>query len=146
MQILHVGLACRSEVESDRFYQDLLGLSKQDPKTLSRDLANAIFGVDRQLIMINYVGDDVRFEIFITDTAGDHAGDTAGGTAGGTPGDTPRVPSGPIAHTCLAVDDLEEFLTRCRALDVEVARIPRGNYTVTFIKDYAGNLFEVKDR
>ena len=138
MQILHVGLACRSEAESDRFYQDLLGLSKQEPKTLSRDLAHAIFGVDRQLIMINYVGDDVRFEIFITDTAG--------GTAGGTPGDTPRVPSGPIAHTCLAVDDLEEFLTRCRALDVEVARIPRGNYTVTFIKDYAGNLFEVKDR
>ena len=138
MQILHVGLACRSEVESDRFYQDLLGLSKQDPKTLSRDLAHAIFGVDRELTMINYVGDDVHFEIFITDTAGDTARDAAG--------DTPRVPSGPIAHTCLAVDDLEEFLTRCRALDVEVARIPRGNYTVTFIKDYAGNLFEVKDR
>jgi len=134
MQILHVGLACRSEAESDRFYQDLLGLSKQEPKTLSRDLANAVFGVDRQLIMINYVGDDVRFEIFITDTAGD--------TARKIPGD----PSGPIAHTCLAVDDLEDFLTRCRALDVEVARIPRGNYTVTFIKDYAGNLFEVKDR
>jgi len=125
---------CCSEVESDRFYQDLLGLSKQDPKTLSRDLAHAIFGVDRELTMINYVGDDVRFEIFITDTAGGIAGDTA------------RDPSGPIAHTCLAVDDLEEFLTLCRALDVEVARIPRGNYTVTFIKDYAGNLFEVKDR
>ena len=138
MQILHVGLACRSEVESDRFYQDLLGLSKQDPKTLSRDLAHAIFGVDRELTMINYVGDDVHFEIFITDTAGDTARDTAG--------DTPRDPSGPIAHTCLAVDDLEEFLARCRTLDVEVARIPRGNYTVTFIKDYAGNLFEVKDR
>ena len=138
MQILHVGLACRYEVEYDRFYQGLLGLSKQDPKTLSRDLAHAIFGVDRELTMINYVGDDVHFEIFITDTAGDTARDTAG--------DTPRVPSGPIAHTCLAVDDLEEFLTRCHALDVEVARIPRGNYTVTFIKDYAGNLFEVKDR
>lgn len=130
MRLLHVGLACRSEVESDRFYRDLLGLSKQEPKTLSRDLANAIFGVDLELTMINYVGDDVRFEIFITDTARDTAGD----------------PSGPIAHTCLAVDDLEEFLTRCRALGVEVAQTPRGNYTVTFIKDYAGNLFEVKDR
>ena len=130
MQILHVGLACRSEVESDRFYRDLLGLSKQEPKTLSRDLAHAIFGVDLELTMINYVGDDVRFEIFITDTADD----------------TTDVTPGPITHTCIAVDDLEEFLTRCRALNVEVARIPRGNYTVTFIKDYAGNLFEVKDR
>ena len=138
MQILHVGLACRSEAESDRFYQDLLGLSKQDPKTLSRDLAHAIFGVDRELTMINYVGDDVRFEIFITDTPGDTASDT--------PGNTPCDPSGPITHTCLAIDDLEALLTRCRALAVEVARIPRGNYTVTFIKDYAGNLFEVKDR
>ena len=46
MQILHVGLACHSEAESDRFYQDLLGLSKQEPKTLSRDLAHAIFCVD----------------------------------------------------------------------------------------------------
>ena len=142
MQILHVGLACRSEAESDRFYRDLLGLSKQEPKTLSRDLANAIFGIDRELTMINYVGDDVRFEIFTTDTADDTADDTAGDTGDNAAGGTP----GPIAHTCIAVDDLEAFLTRCRALDVEVARIPRGNYTVTFIKDYAGNLFEVKGR
>ena len=124
MRLLHVGLACRYEADSDRFYRDLLGLSKQEPKTLPRSLANAIFAVDRELTMINYVSDDVRFEIFITDTAGN----------------TPA----PITHTCLTVDDLDGFLARCRAQNVAVAQIPRGNYTVNFIKDYAGNLFEVK--
>jgi len=43
MLLRHVGLICSSEENSDKFYQDLLGLNKSEPKTLPSDLSKAIF-------------------------------------------------------------------------------------------------------
>ena len=66
MILRHVALTCSSERKSDRFYNNLLGLEKLEPKILPKRLAKAIFDVDSELLMINYRGEDVHFEIFIT--------------------------------------------------------------------------------
>ena len=79
--------------------------------------------VDRELVMINYQDEQVHFEIFVT------------GPNGGN--------SRKIAHTCLEVDNLEVFLGKCHSLNVDIARIPKGDKTLTFIKDFDGNLFEI---
>ena len=123
MILRHVGLTSSSEEKSDAFYADLLGLIKSEPKMLSFELAKAIFNVDRELEMINYQDENIYFEIFIT------------GPNGGN--------SRKIEHTCLEVDNLERFLEKCRRQDVEIARIPKGNKTLIFIKDFDGNLFEI---
>ena len=49
-----------------------------------------------------------------------------------------------IGHVCIDVDDLDQFLADCNALEVEVRRVPKGDSQVTFIADYDGNLFEIK--
>jgi catechol 2,3-dioxygenase-like lactoylglutathione lyase family enzyme len=126
MILRHVALTCSSEKKSDRFYKNLLGLKKSEPKTLSSSLSKAIFNVDSELLMINYLGGSVHFEIFIT------------GSSSGS--------NRQIEHVCLEVDDLHGFLKRCDALEVEVSLIHKGDRILTFIKDTDGNLFEIKQK
>jgi len=124
MILRHVALTCSSEKKSDRFYKDLLGLEKTEPKNLAQPLSKAIFNVDTELPMINYRNGQVHFEIFITGHSINN--------------------SRQIEHVCLEVDDLQGFLGKCRDLDVEISQIPKGDRILTFIRDFDGNLFEIK--
>lgn len=126
MVLRHVGLRCGSEENSDRFYKDLLGLEKSRTKTLPAFLSKSIFNLDAELDIINYLNEDLHFEIFITDRSKDS--------------------SRQIEHLCLEIDDLNYFLNKCNAFGVEVAQIPKGDKTLTFIRDFDGNLFEIKEK
>jgi catechol 2,3-dioxygenase-like lactoylglutathione lyase family enzyme len=121
-----MALTCSSEKKSDRFYKNLLGLEKSEPKILPMPLSKAIFNVDSELMMINYQGEQVHFEIFIS---------------GHSINDGRQ-----IEHVCLEVNDLQNFLKKCRDLDVEISQIPKGDRTLIFIRDYDGNLFEIKQK
>jgi catechol 2,3-dioxygenase-like lactoylglutathione lyase family enzyme len=124
MLLRHAALTCSSEKNSDKFYKNLLGLKKSEPKILPTPLSKAIFNVDSELMMINYQGEQVHFEIFISG---------------------PSINAGrQIDHVCLEVDDLQGFLKKCRNLRVEVSQIPKRDRTLNFIRDFDGNLFEIK--
>ena len=124
MRLKHVALVSSSEERADAFYADLLGLTKSEPKILPLELSKSIFNIDRELLMVNYQDEQVHFEIFITPFDGEN--------------------SPQIAHTCLQVDNLEVFLENCSKLGVDVSCIPKGDKTLTFIRDFDGNLFEIK--
>jgi len=124
MVLRHVGLTCGSEDNADRFYKDLLGLEKSESKALPASLSKSIFNIDSELVIINYLDQDLHFEIFIA-------------------ADSIRNPR-QIEHLCLEVGDLNEFLNKCNILGVEVAQIPKGDKTLIFVKDFDGNLFEIK--
>ena len=126
MLLKHAGLTCSTEDNADKFYRDLLGLNKSEPKSLPSELSKAIFNLDAELPMINYMNDKTHFEIFVTNQ----------------PGPSQR----PIDHICLEVDDLAGFIEKCRRMQVEVTLIPKGDKTLTFIKDFDGNLFEVTQK
>ena len=125
MLLRHAALTCNSEENADKFYRDLLGLEKSEPKTLPAALSRAIFNLDAELQIINYLDENVHFEIFITGRI--------------------NKSSTQIAHSCLEVDDLPVFIEKCRAMDVEISEIPKGDSILTFIKDYDENLFEIKE-
>ncbi len=126
MDLLHVALSATSEERADAFFVGLLGLDKAEPKTLPAEIGRAIFGIDRQMTVINYIGGAARFEVFVCPVA---------------PPLAPRV-----EHTCIAVEDLSAFLQKCLALQIEVIRVPKGDSLITFIKDADGNLFEIKEK
>ncbi|NOQ18912.1 MAG: hypothetical protein GQ571_02965 [Desulfobacterales bacterium] len=126
MILRHVALTCSSENNADGFFKNLLGLEKSEPKTLPIFLSKAIFNVDSELLMINYQSEYVHFEIFITAQSMNRHRQ--------------------IEHVCLEVDDLQDFLNKCRDLDVEISQIPKGDRTLTFIRDYDGNLFEIRHK
>ena len=123
---LHTALVCHSEDSADRFYQALLGLEKAEPKMLPRHLAEAIFGVDAELTIINYAGDGIHFEIFVDN-----------GCSGS---------SGKIEHTCIEVESRGRFLEKCCKLGVTVHQVDKGTKILLFVQDFDGNLFEVKTR
>ena len=126
MLLKHVALVSSSENNSDKFYRDLLGLEKKDTKVLSKTLSRQIFNRNAEYEIINYVGGEVHFEIFLEKQ------DVATLTR--------------IEHTCLEVDDLSEFLKRCRRLGSPTRQIPKENGVITFITDFDGNLFEIKEK
>ncbi len=126
MRLLHVGLTSSSEKSADRFFGELLGMEKSEPKTVSAQMAKAIFQVDSALKVVNYSGDHTHFEIFIG---------------------APEKNNGrQIAHVCIGVNNLATFLSKCRALKVSVSQVPRGDSFLTFVRDDAGNIFEIKER
>jgi len=124
MFLKHVALVCNSEGNSDKFYGDILGLEKVSSKTLLSALAKQIFDIHSEFTMINYADDNIHFEIFI----GKH--DYIGKR---------------IEHVCLEVADLEALLNRCRAGGVKILQVPKGDRTITFIEDFDGNQFEMKE-
>jgi len=125
MLLRHAALTCSTEDHADKFYRDLLGLKKSAPKLLPADLAEAIFNLDAELPIINYMDDRIHFEIFIDPQ--------------------PSLSQRRIDHLCLEVADLSDFLKSCRSLNVAVNQIPKGDKTLTFIEDFDGNLFEIKN-
>jgi catechol 2,3-dioxygenase-like lactoylglutathione lyase family enzyme len=125
IQLKHIALSSRSEEKCDRFYGHLLGLEKLSSKVLPQNLAKQIFGLDAEIKIINYVNDQLYFEIFIREA--------------------PDFETDKAAHVCLLVDDLKNFLAQCRDLDIKIQEIPRGDSLITFIKDYDGNQFEIKE-
>lgn len=126
MNIKHVGLVSGSEKNADKFFGELLGLTKAEPKTLPAALSQALFDVNSDLKVINYLNDQAHFEIFIS---GAH-----------------KSSQRPIRHVCLEVDDLPSFLQNCRRLDVRILQIRKGDSLLTFINDFDDNLFEIKNK
>jgi len=124
MDLLHVALTSISEARADRFYVDLLGLRKAEPKILAAEIGRALFGVDRELTVINYIGGAAHFEVFVCRAA--------------------ATPVRRIEHACIAVENLPEFLRKCEKVQVEIIRVPKGESLITFIRDADGNLFEIK--
>ena len=124
MILRHLALTCSSEEKSDKFYKSLLGLQKSEPKTIPPALSKALFDINSELKIINYLNDDLHFEIFF---ASDHNSSVKR-----------------IEHVCLEVDDLAAFLEKCRTLQVKIVQVPREDKLITFIADDDGNLFEIK--
>ncbi len=125
MLLRHVGLAVSTEDRADRFYRDLLGLNKSEPKLLPSDLSNKIFGLDAELQIIDYKDENIHFEIFVTNQV--------------------HAPSKQIDHQCIEVENIAGFVEKCRGMGVEILQVPKGEKSLTFVKDFDGNLFEIKD-
>ena len=112
---------------ADLFYGQLLGLEKTEPKTLPRETAEALFGVETDLTMVYYQDENSQFELFI------HP-------------DLQSINSvrGNVSHDCIQVEDKDGFLEKCEESSCEVMKVPKGDKVLTFVRDLDGNLFEIK--
>lgn len=126
MFLNHVALVCSSEENSDRFYQEVLGLKKMQSKVVPADLCEKIFNLKHSYPLINYANEHLKFEIFISEQK--------------------DIEVKRISHVCLDIEDMETFLAKCAEVNVEILRIPKGESLYIFVKDYDGNLFEIKEK
>lgn len=123
MKLKHIALASPSEVESDRFFMELLGLEKIKNKTVSKDLSNGLFNLEREFQVIDYGNEDVKFEVFIDKSL--------------------SAPELAVGHTCLETGDRDEFLSKAEKMGYQVRRMAKGEKVVVFVKDSNNNLFEI---
>ena len=124
VQLLHVALQNESIDQAELFYESVLGCKKKKTFRLEKTLAKEIFGLDQELEAIQFDGEIGMFEIFIC----------------------PSTSQASAQHVCIAVKDRDSFLLTCRRYDIVTQLVHRGEKTLYFIRDFSGNLFEVKEQ
>ena len=126
MKLEHVALASNSEIESDKFFIELLGCEKTRSFTVSNDLMEQFFEVSKEQPVVRYEKDSVSFEVFITQD-NSMARDT-------------------FTHACIVVENRDELLKKANSMNLKTIKVPRKNSDsyYLFIKDFWGNMWEVK--
>jgi catechol 2,3-dioxygenase-like lactoylglutathione lyase family enzyme len=122
----HIGLYNSSLSHSEKFYRQLLGLENIYQFQISKDLAKNIFGLENDYQVVIYGNSQLRMEIFI--------------------GEGQKQITPTINHICLNVENMVNFLEKCREMEVEINTVKRNDREIFFIKDYDGNLFEIKEK
>jgi catechol-2,3-dioxygenase len=120
--IQHVALQYISRKQAETFFTKILGLQLKKTFTVSKELSEAIFKIKEDVIVDVYSNDKAYFEIFIIKKQTNHG----------------------YNHIGIEINDKEEFLKQCKNYDLEPIFVEKDEKTLLFIKDYAGNLFEIK--
>lgn len=126
MRIHHIAVVCRSEENADRFYRDLLGLERTRSFTVSAELSRGLFGFDHSFKTLTYLKHDMTIEVFVVQEA-------------------PAIILC-LHHVGLEVEDRKRFLEKCREMQVQIMETPKEGGVVTMIKDFDGNLFEIREK
>jgi methylmalonyl-CoA/ethylmalonyl-CoA epimerase len=126
MLLNHIGIVNASEEQAEKFYGEFLELEKSREYVVPAELSEQLFSLGSDIKAIVYERDSIRFEIFIY------------------PDSVPASPE--IRHVALFVDDLTSFLDRTSQFEVEHIIGKTSEKTVHFIKDYSGNMIEVKQK
>lgn len=121
----HVAVVNGSEGKARLFYGLLLGLDEAYRFQVDAWLAQKIFGVEKDLAVLVFTAKNFKLEVFIL------------------PQENLIVPR--INHICLDVPDRAGFLSKLRREGLEVLEIPREHGVTVFVKDFYGNLLEIKE-
>jgi len=122
--IAHLGLEGEDEHKTDEFYLEVLGMSKKDGFVLSAVLGKSLFGVDKEIEILNYSKEDLFLEVFITGKKQQNA----------------------YTHLCIEVDDRKAFIENCAKHGIEPTVGLKQGREIIFIKDFTGNRFEIKEK
>ena len=121
----HAAIVCSSRERAEQFYGTILGLSLIKTTPLGGELAEQIFGTPDECEVLLYGNEHFFIEVFVTGTA------------------APKT--GTYDHLCLEVADKRHFADTCESQGLNVRRIPRGDDIMVFVRDFDGNLFEIKE-
>ncbi len=126
MRLNHVGIINKSEDEARRFYRDVLGLAITKEYVVPAELSRQIFSLSRDIKMLVFEKEGAKIEVFIA------------------PEYTPSTPN--IIHTGFLLDDLPGLMEKAGQAGVEQITGKTKDKTVYFIRDYSGNLIEIKQK
>ncbi len=121
----HVAVVCSSRERAEHFYGTILGLSLIKATSIGGELAERIFDTSDECEVIVYGNEHFSIEVFVPETAPPKAGS--------------------YAHLCLEVADKKHCADACESQGLDVRRIPRGDDSMVFVRDFDGNLFEIKE-
>ncbi|MEA2055701.1 MAG: VOC family protein [Candidatus Thermoplasmatota archaeon] len=118
----HVALQCDNGKKAEIFFTKVLEIPLERSFDIPAKLSNAIFGINEDVDVQVYDNRKTRFEIFVTKKTKEKS----------------------FVHTCIEVDDKNKFISRCKDNGIEPIVVKKREKTLLFVKDYSGNLFEIK--
>jgi hypothetical protein len=126
MKIEHIAVAANSERDCDKFFIELLGMKKARSFSVSADLMSRFFGVHKDQNFIKYENENFSIEVIIT-ADNSKAKDI-------------------FTHSCLSVKDKDFIIQKAQSMSFPTIKVPRKDSKeyYLFVKDYFGNLYEIK--
>jgi catechol 2,3-dioxygenase-like lactoylglutathione lyase family enzyme len=122
--IKHIALECEDKEKAKIFFTDILGLPLTREFEISSQLSKSIFEIDEACQIISFDDGNTFFEIFITK----------------------RSHSKNYDHVCIEVDEMKEFISRCKNKGINPIIVSKGEKSLIFIEDFSNNLYEIKER
>jgi extradiol dioxygenase family protein len=126
MLLNHVGIVNNSEEQADRFYGEFLGFDKTRTFLVSADLSGQLFSAAREIRVLVFEKDGIKLEIFICKEC--------------------EAPAPDYRHIGLFLENLSETIENAQKAGVKHIIGTTGEKTVHFLKDFSGNLIEIKQR
>ncbi len=126
MQLNHIGIINKSEEDAVRFYRDFLGFELTRKSVVPAELSEQLFSVPGDINMLVFEKDGIKIEVFIYPE---------------------YAPSGPdINHIGFLLDNFPEIADNAPQAGVKLIIGKTKDKTVYFIKDFSGNLIEIKQK
>jgi catechol 2,3-dioxygenase-like lactoylglutathione lyase family enzyme len=123
MQLNHIGLNISDVSEVKHFYQDVLGLQLERGFDISRPVSQKFFGINGATKVFIVRNAHLRLELFVYDSP---------------------LKMG-YGHLCVEVADREQTVLKCEEKLYRILRMKREKGDLLFVKDKAGNIFELKN-
>jgi len=125
MELNHIGVTNKSEKHAIEFYQDFLGLEKTREVILAAELSGQLFSLSQEIKVLVFEKSGIKIEVFISDFQ--HANPN-------------------FTHFGLMLDNFSEVTEKAQRSHVDLIIGKHKEKTVYFLKDYYGNLIEIKQK
>ncbi len=125
MELNHIGITNKSEEQAERFYRDFLGLGKTKEILLAPELSNQLFSVFQEIKVLVFEKPGLKIEVFISDFQ--HANPN-------------------FTHFGLMLDNFAEVTEKAQRSHVELIIGKHKDKAVHFLRDFSGNLIEIKQK
>ncbi len=124
IKLEHIAIQCSSKQKASVFFEEILGLKKIDSFELYSELGKKLFNANKKIEVEKFGNDFVLIEVFYSK----------------------KINHNQFEHYCLIVDDREKIVEKCRREKLIVKEFSKNNKKWVFVKDYCGNLFELKEK
>jgi methylmalonyl-CoA/ethylmalonyl-CoA epimerase len=125
MLLNHVGIINESEEKAVRFYHGILGFEKAREFVVPTKLSEQLFSVSREIKVLVFERDGIKLEVFICHEC------------------RQRFPD--YSHIGFLLDDFHSIKEKAQQMGVLIVGIT-DEKTVYFLKDFSGNLIEIKPK
>ncbi|MCF6156962.1 MAG: hypothetical protein E3K36_17395 [Candidatus Brocadia sp.] len=125
MELNHIGITNTNEEQALRFYRDFLGLEKTREILLDPELSEQLFSLSREIKVLVFEKIGIKIEVFISDFH--HANPN-------------------FTHFGIMLDNFSEVTEKARRSNVDIIMGKHKDKIVYFLKDFSGNLIEIKQK
>ena len=125
MELNHLGVTNKNAEQAIRFYQDFLGLEKTREILLPPELSEQLFSLAQEIKVLVFEKTGIKIEVFISDFQ--HANPN-------------------FTHFGIMLDNFSEVTEKAQRSHVDLIIGKHKDKTVYFLKDFSGNLIEIKQK